>query len=141
MTPERNALIEEINDLHQKMREHAVRQIHNQRMIQEETWDRFLRNIEIWSFNRLKYVNEFLNNIYQNEWWEIHAVWTKPNINEEMWENYEWMFDHRDVLEEQKMLTRARKAFKKRWVAFRKNYAKFKADERAAKKTATQTGA
>lgn len=107
----------EIMQIHGLMRKHVLGA-----GIKEAWYDRFLRNIEMWPEERLHLVHTQLKSIYETEWQEVEAVWTKPHINEEMWENYEWLFDGKDVLEEQKMLTVARRLLVKALRNFRKEY-------------------
>lgn len=128
--------IKEIQILHKELRKHAVGA-----KIKAESWDRLTRNMDRWSVARIRYVHAFLCNLRDNEWLACHMIWTKPHINEEMWENYEWMFGGQDVLEEQKLLTRARKKLKARFYKFQKDYKEFRKRENAAKKTTTEEGA
>lgn len=129
-----------ILELHSNMKVHVTREIHGKAIVRLELWEQMLNNIDSWSEGRLRFIHTELAEIYETHWIPIHTVWTKPHINEEMWENYEWMFDGKDVLEEQKLLKHARLAFKKRWAKFRADYKSFRESERAAKKVATEEG-
>ncbi len=41
------------------------------------------------------------------EYFDVHDVWTLPNITDQMWENYKLMFNNKNSLPEQKHLKRA----------------------------------
>lgn len=123
-----------IIEIHDGLKKHVINA-----GIKDEAWTRVTRNMDKWSDARIRYIHAFLINLRDNEWMEVHLVWTKPHVNEEMWENYEWMFDGKDVLEEQKLLTRARKKLRARFTQFKKDYKSFREQERnAAKKIAAE---
>lgn len=123
---------EEIVELHTFMTKHVIGT-----SIQEKTWINLINNLDRCSTMILEFIKNSLTNLKENEWAEIQRIWTLPNVTEEMWENYEWMFDG-DDLPEQKMLTVARKAFVHRWRIFRKRLRELKEEERAAKKIETE---
>lgn len=97
-----------------------------------------MRNLDKWSEARVEYMHKNLCEIKDNEWADVQTVWTKPHITEEMWENYIWMFDGKDVLPEQKLLTRARKKLKLRVRRLIKQYKEFREKESATKKIAAE---
>lgn len=130
-----NKELQRIIELHGIMREHVTRVIHSEPLIKAEEWDRVLRNMDKWDLPRTLFTLRWLERLYEKEWLDIHIVWTKPNVNEEMWENYEWMFDEKDVLHEQKLLTAARRAFKKAFKQYKRELAELR---RGAKKTTSK---
>jgi hypothetical protein len=52
--------------------------------------------------------------IHDHEHKAIVILWTKPHINEDMWNNYDLFFT-KDVLPEMKLMRQHRRAFKKAW--------------------------
>jgi len=60
---------------------------------------------------------EFLEDVFKNEYAEVLRIWTLPSMTEEVWKNYKTIFDNQDF-DEIKLLKKARRALKGRYVAF-----------------------
>lgn len=128
-------LVDKVYELHHMMKHHATFEVRGKACISPKDWERLLHNIDRWDEQRTRFIYEGLL-VLKEAWQEIHMVWTRPHINPEMWENYNWMFSS-DVLEEQQLLTAARRNFREKWNTFKQNY---KVYRNGTKKTSKQEG-
>lgn len=110
-----NFSIEEIQNLLAEMRPLALKALKNK----EGAWDcvsDFVKPQEA-----LEYLLSALRRLKNTEYAKIIEVRTQRNMTDEMWDNYEFMFDS-DVLAEQKQLTKANKEFRLQWTFVKKEY-------------------
>lgn len=129
-------LADKIFNLHRAMRDLVVFEVRGKPCITEKEYDRLLHNMDRWNERRLNFVHTHLVRLHEDAWRKIYDVWTRPHINPEMWENYNWMFES-DVLEEQQLFTAARKNFKEAWRKFKNEYKEFRS---GAKKASPEEG-
>lgn len=85
--------------LKEKMREHILNA-----GIKEKELDKLFS--EEYEKHIIDHINENMEKVLNQEWAKVQEIWTKPNINPEMWENYKLLFN-KPVLPEHKMLVKA----------------------------------
>lgn len=105
---------ERLKALHNEMRELTL-----DSGVGVKRYERMVKNIERKRTHTIERIYNFLADVYEHEWCEVHRVWTLPTMSEDVWFNYLNLFSDTHFPEVY-LLKAARKNLKARYVAFYK---------------------
>lgn len=106
--------LDTIRQLHADMTAHAL-----WAGIKETVWEKVVKDLDKRPDAVITIILAGLRDLYDGAWTAIESTRTLPHINDEMWENYEWMFDGA-VLPEQKTMNQCKKRFCADFQAYKK---------------------